>query len=76
MKLEVDIETFMVDRIIDILDKSQSLIIIQVFPKRICKFQSSITFLTPFIFLDDLKVSNIFKITFFTEILEILQGFI
>ena len=76
MKLEVDLGTFMVGRIIDIFDKSQSLIIIQVFPKRIYKFQSSITFLTPFIFLDNLEVSNIFIITFFTEILEILQGFI
>ena len=65
--LDVSLEPFMIGKIVGIIDSSQQLVIIEMFPEDFYKFQSNIVFFTPFVSLDELNVSKVFKIKNFVN---------
>ena len=61
-KLDVDFQPFMVGKLIGVINESQKVVVIQVFPtKPKFLFNSQLTYLTPFVYLDELEGSTLFK---------------
>lgn len=76
IKLDVELLPFIVGKIINILDEAQKLVLIEVFPKRRYIFKSQVNYITPFVYLNDLKPPIPFKIKFlFEDVFQMIQEF-
>jgi len=44
----------MVDQILGIINESQHVVLVEIFPEKFHKFESEFNFLTPFVYMEDI----------------------
>lgn len=50
LDLEIELKPFMVDQILGIINESQHVVLVEIFPEKFHKFESEFNFLTPFVY--------------------------